>query len=98
MLNKEGTSCLENNNFTLGTVMYVIECNIEGTIKNNYVYNKFKEFAKRELYRNSLSEEERECRIKNIVKYVEKVRVDYRNPAAHRNSLNAISAESCICD
>lgn len=96
MLNKDRNDCLENKNFTLGTVMYVIGCDVDGNIKNNYVYNKFKEFAHDELYRSSLSSQEQEQRIKNIVKYVEKVRVDYRNPAAHRNSLNAISAEACM--
>ena len=96
MLNKDRSDCLENNNFTLGTVMYVIGCDAEGNIKNNYVYNKFKEFAHDELYISNLSSQEQERRIKNIVKYVEKVRVDYRNPAAHRNSLNAISAEACM--
>lgn len=96
MLNKERSNYLEANNFTLGTVMYVIGCNAEGLIKNNYAYNKFSEFAKKELYTYGLSETEREYRIKNIVKYVEKVRIDYRNPAAHRNSISAISAEECM--
>lgn len=56
----------------------------------------FKKFAKEELYLPMILYEECEQKIKNIVKYVEKVRVDYRNPAAHRHSLDAVSAEACM--
>lgn len=65
-------------------------------IKDESTFDMFKVFAKEELYVAEISNEQCEQKIKNIVKYVEKVRVDYRNPAAHRNSLNAISAEACM--
>lgn len=96
MLNKQLTSMLEGKDFTLGTVAYVIGCNRNGVIKDESTFDMFKVFAKEELYVAEISNEQCEQKIKNIVKYVEKVRVDYRNPAAHRNSLNAISAEACM--
>lgn len=96
MLNRKCTSMIQAKDFTLGTVAYVIGCNKNGVIKDETVFCMFKKFAKEELYVPMISYEECEQKIKNIVKYVEKVRVDYRNPAAHRHSLDAVSAEACM--
>ncbi|MBR3599586.1 MAG: hypothetical protein IKL53_06880, partial [Lachnospiraceae bacterium] len=96
MLNDDRTELLDSKDFTLGTVMYVVGCDANGSIKSTYVYNKFKEFALEELYNSNLTVQEIEEQVKNIVKCVEKVRIDFRNPSAHRNSLNAISAEACM--
>lgn len=96
MLNKNLTSMIEAKDFTLGTVAYVIGCNKNDVIKDETAFCMFRVFAKEELYVPEISNAQCEQKIKNIVKYVEKVRVDYRNSAAHRHSLNAISAEACM--
>ncbi len=96
LLNNEHTDIIEPKDFTLGTVMYVVGIDNEGHVKNQYVYNRFKEFAKDELYNRGLSDNERENRIVNMVKCVEKIRNDYRNPSAHRNELNDVTAEECM--
>ena len=31
-----------------------------------------------------------------MVKYVEKVREDYRNPSAHREKIDLVTAEACM--
>ncbi len=96
MLNKDHLDVLEPQNFTLGTIMFVVGIDKEGTVKNNYVFRHFKEYAKKELYIQELSDADRETRIKNMVKYIEKIRNDYRNPSAHRNSMDFVTAEACM--
>ncbi len=96
ILNKDRTDVLEAKDFTLGSVMFVVGVDREGNVKNSYVYRLFKEYAKDELYKRSLTDSEREIRVKNMVKYVEKVRMDYRNPSAHRNAMDYVTAEACM--
>lgn len=94
--NKKGTSMIKRKDFTLGTVVYVIGCNKYGVIEDEKAFEMFKEFAKKELYVQEISREQCQQKIKNLVECVEKVRVDYRNPAAHRNSLDVVSAKACM--
>lgn len=96
LLNKDKTDILESNDFTLGTVGFVVGIDKDGVIKNDYVFRVFKDYARNELYKKSLTDDQREQHIKNMVSYVEKVRVDYRNPAAHRNLLNFVTAKDCM--
>ena len=87
---------IPENEFTLGTIKHVLGVDDSGNIKNNYTFSLFKRFAKQELYISGLSDNQIENNIKNIGLYVEKVRTTYRNPAAHRHSLDVISAEACM--
>lgn len=96
MLNKEHSDVLESKDFTLGTVKFAVGINEHGSVVNNYVYRIFKQYAKDELYNRSVSDSVRLEKIKNMVSSVEKVRVDYRNPSAHRNALDYITAEACM--
>ena len=96
MLDKTGTGILDEKDFTLGTVPFVVGIDKDGVIRNRYVFTRFKEFAKDELYKRSVTDADREKKITNMVRYVEKVRVDYRNPSAHRNSLDLVTAEACM--
>ena len=96
MYDKSTRTIIDKKDFTLGTVAYVIGCNKNGAIKNDKDFELFRKFAKEYLYVPEFTYEQCEISIRNVVKYVEKVRVDYRNPAAHRNSLNVVSAKECI--
>lgn len=96
MLDKEKTDILEAKDFTLGSVAYVVGVDKEGNIKNSYVYRLFTDYARQELYKSNLNESLREMKIKNIVKYVEKIREEYRNPSAHRERIDLITAEECM--
>ncbi|SEP84622.1 Type III restriction enzyme, res subunit [Lachnospiraceae bacterium RM5] len=96
MLNKEQSDVLEAKDFTLGSVRFVVGVDKEGNVKNRYVYSLFMDFAKDELYKQSINAFDRETKVKNMVSYVEKIRVDYRNPSAHRNTMDFVTAEACM--
>ena len=56
---------------------------------------KFVDFAMNRLF-SGLSRATVMQKLEQDYLFVEKVRVDYRNPAAHKNALTAVSAEECI--
>jgi hypothetical protein len=87
---------LEDEKFTLGTIQFVVGINESGEIKNYYVYNMFCEYARNRLYTKSLNNSELKAHLTKCVQCVEKVRNDYRNPAAHRTALNSITAKECL--
>lgn len=95
---------MPDSEFTLGSVVSIAgykrnfdhDNNIIGfSIKNKYEMTAFKKYAENVLllpsYKRKSSEE-----IRKYLHFIEKVRVDYRNPAAHKNSLSIISANECL--
>ena len=96
MLNKDNSAVLEPKDFTLGTVTYVVGVKFNGNVRDYNVFNKFRGYAVRDLYRPTLTNEQVGTRLRNMVIYVEKIRKDYRNPAAHRNAMNVVTAEACM--
>ena len=87
---------LTDDGFTLGSIKYVIGISEDGAIKNRYVYKMFLQYAKSALYDPSFSEVEITEHLKKCVNSIETVRLKYRNPAAHRTSLDRVTAEECF--
>lgn len=95
-LNKDKTKILENNSFTLGSVKYFVSINSNGKVLDNKAYKVFSEYAKKMLYKNNISDTERSKKLLNCVIFTERVRSDFRNPAAHRNELSYTTAKECL--
>lgn len=87
---------LSDEEFTLGSVKYVVGINKAGEVKNHYVNRLFLDYASSELYESSLSRGEVEHHLQRCIEAVETVRENYRNPAAHRVSISRITAQECF--
>ena len=96
MLNKYKPEVIDKKYFTLGTVRFVIGKNKDGKVMNWKSYNRIRRYARDYLYKEGISKEEREEKLLEIVKCIEIIRIDYRNPSAHRNALDTVKAEACM--
>lgn len=95
---------IPDGEFTLGSVVptvgykrdYDVNGNITGySIGNKRTRMEFLDYATRNLFKLSDScSVERE--IEKDYQFVERVRVDYRNPSAHRGELTITSAKHCL--
>lgn len=95
---------IADSEFTLGSVVSVIglkrvydtDGNITGyQIANVGTKNEFLDYARNNLFK--FSEQRRvEAEIDKDYHFIEKVRLDYRNPSAHRDRLTITSARGCL--
>lgn len=95
LLDKDG-NLLTDDKFTLGSVRHAVGIDAKGTIKNRYVYRMFLQYANAELYDSSFPRSEVDNHLKKCIESVETVREKFRNPAAHRMSLNQVTAKECF--
>jgi hypothetical protein len=87
---------ISEEKFTLGSVKYVVGIDEYGEIRSNYTYRMFANYSKSQLYATHLSETDLKNHLTKCIQCVETVRNNYRNPAAHRTSLDSITAKECI--
>lgn len=91
---------ISDEEFTLGTIVPTIGLKRDYS-SNTYsvghpdTWEKFSSYAQNILFESSdrdyvKSEIQKDCQ------FIERVRCDYRNPAAHRNRINITTAEECI--
>ncbi|HHZ01641.1 MAG TPA: hypothetical protein GX396_01700 [Tissierellia bacterium] len=92
---------IEPDNFTLGSVMYFIGLYPNGKpvrvnkIERPEFFIEFDMYARDILYNNKISQVQRKNKLLNCVESIEKVRLDYRNPSAHRGRLPVTKAIDC---
>ena len=96
MKSRYGDEPLPENEFTIGSIARVIGIGANGRIYDSSAYTLVQNYAKESLYKEGLSEQEIRRHLLEIVECAEKTRKDYRNPAAHRESMPYISAKECI--
>lgn len=93
-----------DHDFTLGSVVPTIgyrrnydeSGNIIGYSRGNYnEQQEFLNFATSNLFKPSLNRDA-EQEIEMDCQFIERVRLDYRNPSAHRGELTIVSAKNCI--
>ena len=92
-------SKIDPNDCTLGTITYLL--GFGGRKKPNRKYKKnlsiSVEYSKNRLFKNFSTDDNqiRETLIE-YGSYVDKIRLDYRNPAAHTGSLSQTKADECF--
>lgn len=95
---------IDDEEFTLGSVVPVIgryriydeDGHIKQFgIKNDKEYEMFLKYAQKRLYKTSDKNKVLE-EIKRDYQFIENVRLKYRNPAAHRDGLTKVSAQTCL--
>ena len=96
MKSKDGKDSLHADEFTLGTIAYVMGTSASHTLSRGYASNLIREYARNVLYPPVMTDEEIDQHLSEIVICAEKTRNDYRNPAAHRETISYISATECI--
>lgn len=96
MKTKYGDEPISSNDFTIGTIAHVVGVGSRGRVYNSKAFEQVQEFAKKCLYKEGMSDQEIRDHLITCVECAEKTRKDYRNPAAHRESMSYISAKECI--
>ena len=84
---------VEDSRFMLGTIPEVTGIGKNGKNDNRYVWNEFDAYCIDELL---IEPEDAYYTISEHVEYTEKIRRDYRNQAAHGQSIDVIQAKDCI--
>lgn len=82
---------INQQSFTLGSINHLfgkkaILADFEQTI----------DFASKNLYSNNLSKNEVADKLRDVADWTNKIREDYRNPAAHRTEIHDVDAKSCM--
>ena len=95
---------IDDNEFTLGSVVSVVGLKRDYDADGNIIAypvahmgtkNEFLDYAKSNLFK--FSDRRRvEMEIEKDYRFIEKVRLDYRNPSAHRDRLTITSAKGCL--
>lgn len=84
---------LREQEVTLGTIPYIVGIDMQGTINNQEAYDSFKLYASSVLIKNNLSIINT---LTNHIKYITRIKNDYRNKAAHKNPMDVVSAKACL--
>ena len=95
---------IDDNEFTLGSIVSVVGLKRDYDAEKNIIAysvahmgtkNEFLDYAKSNLFKFS-DRRKVETEIEKDYRFIEKVRLDYRNPSAHRDRLTITSAKGCL--
>ena len=81
------------NIYTLGDVRFTVGMDSNGNIKNNYVYRQFSCYAKDKMVKDT---QNIQSILSEHIKIIHKIKEDYRNKAAHKSSIDVVTAKECI--
>lgn len=90
---RNGIRILKEQEVTLGTIPFIVGLNLDGVITDQSAYDEFEGYASKELLLHS--QDVKKTLAKHI-KYIVRIKNDYRNKAAHKNPLDVVSARSCL--
>lgn len=90
---KDKNKIMTRNEFTLGSVIYVVGYDKYFNIENKSDYNLFLQYATNCLFLQTCNVKEE---IKLDLNFIENVRKDYRNPSAHKNRMEFTTAKECL--
>ena len=90
---------MESNDFTLGSVAYILCYITRSGLTDEDKRNNLQmllEFAKSELFPEVADDSQINNALKKFAMWIETIRLDYRNPSAHSERLKKIDAISCF--
>lgn len=90
---KDKNKIMTRNEFTLGSVIYVVGYDKYFNIENKSDYNLFLQYATNCLFLQNCNVKEE---IKKDLNFIENVRKDYRNPSAHKSRMEFTTAKECL--
>ncbi|SEI98176.1 DUF2075 family protein [Lachnospiraceae bacterium A10] len=92
LLNENG-AIKTANIYTLGDVRFTVGMDSYGNIKNNYVYRQFSYYAKDKMIKDT---QNIQPILSEHIQIIHKIKEDYRNKAAHKSSIDVVTAKECI--
>ena len=84
---------LKEQEVTLGTIPYIVGLNMEGKIMDQYAYDSFKGYASTLLLQEGLDVR---LTLTKHLKFIIRIKNDYRNKAAHKNPMDVVTAKACL--
>ncbi len=84
---------MEEKDVTLGAIKYIVGLNDKGTIVDKNGYLSFEGYAKGELLNNGL---DTQSTLLRHIQYIQKIKDDYRNKAAHKSTMDVVTAKQCL--
>lgn len=84
---------ITENEVTLGTIPYIVGMDQDGEITDQDVYEEFNRYASSELIVPSIDIDDT---LKKHMEYIVRIKDDYRNKAAHKTSMDVVSARECL--
>lgn len=78
---------------TLGTIPFIVGLNIEGIVLDQDAYDSFKGYASILLLQRGLDVK---STLTKHIKYIIRIKNDYRNKAAHKNPIDVVTAKACL--
>ena len=89
----ESKRILRETEVTLGTISYIVGIDTTGKITDNNGYKAFGKYAYERLLNDGLDVY---ATLARHIKYIIRIKDDYRNKAAHKNTMDVVSAKECL--
>lgn len=90
---KNGTKFVEPERISLGQYEHIIGLDHKGRVIDDYAWREFSSYAKETLLNSGLDPAKT---LSEHLTYIDKIRTEYRNQAAHTESIDVTKAKSCI--
>lgn len=90
---KNGTKFVEPERISLGQYEHIIGLDHKGRVIDDYAWREFSSYAKETLLNSGLDPAKT---LSEHLTYIDKIRLEYRNQAAHTESIDVTKAKSCI--
>ncbi len=84
---------IKSHMFSLGKIPRITGIKSDGKVANKYAWNEFDAYCDEEFL---ISPESSFDTIAEHMEYTEKIRIDFRNQAAHSDTMDVIQAKECI--
>jgi len=89
----EATRLLKETEVTLGTIQYLVGMNSRGRITDEEGFASFSQYSGNALLAEGCDIQETLCR---HIKYILRIKNDYRNKAAHKDTMDVVVAKECL--
>ncbi len=83
---------LKEQEVTLGTIPFIVGLNMEGKITDKDAFDSFKGYAIKLLLQGL----DVKSTLAKHIKYIIRIKNDYRNKAAHKNPMDVVTAKACL--
>ena len=84
---------LKEQEVTLGTIPFIVGLNMEGRVTDPDAYTSFERYALTYLLQSGL---DIKGTLSKHVRYIVRIKNDYRNKAAHKNPMDVVTAKACL--
>lgn len=91
--NNRSERLLREQDVTLGSIPFIVGINMEGKIIDQDAHDSFMQYAQGVLLNENLDVM---STLSKHIKFIIRIKNDYRNKAAHKNPMDVVSAKACL--